>query len=99
MSGLFASGGIIDIILVLTAIEAAGVVLCRRTTGYGPPVGEFLCTLLAGVCLMVALRLALVSAWWGWIAACMLAALGAHLAYLRGRWNADRRGPPNCKHD
>lgn len=35
---------------------------------------------------MLALRGALVGAWWGWIGLCLAASLLAHLADLRRRW-------------
>ena len=84
MSGLFASGRIVDMILALTAAEAVGIVLYRHS-GRGPPL-EFLATLLSGIGLLLALRCALAGAWWGWIALCLLAALAAHLADMRRRW-------------
>jgi hypothetical protein len=86
MSGLFASGRIVDLILALTAAEAAFVVLYHRRTGRGPKPAAFLGTLLSGACLLLALRGALAEAWWGWIALWLLAALVAHVSDLRRRW-------------
>lgn len=86
MSALFASGRIIDLILLLTAAEAGVLVVHHRATGRGIAPSGFLCNLLSGVCLMLAVRAALVSAWWGWVAAFLLAAGLAHLADLRRLW-------------
>ena len=86
MSALFASGRIVDWVLALTAVEFAALVLWRRRTGRGIAAADLAFSLLAGVCLMLAVRAALVGAWWGWVALCLLAAGIAHLADLRRRW-------------
>jgi hypothetical protein len=88
MSELFASGRIVDLVLALTALEGLLVVAYHRRTGRGVAPADFLSNLLSGICLMLAVRGALVGAWWGWIALCLLAALVAHLADLRRRWQA-----------
>ena len=86
MTDLFASGRIVDIVLAITAIEAALLVAYHRRTGRGPAPADLFGNLLSGVCLMLALRAALVDAWWGWVALWLLAAFGAHLSDLRRRW-------------
>ncbi len=86
MLSLFASGRIVDIVLAITAAEAVLLVLYHRRTGRGPAPADLLGNLLSGVCLMLALRAALVGAWWGWTASCLVAAFGAHLNDLRRRW-------------
>jgi len=86
MSTLFASGRIIDLILALTAAEAVFVVLYHGRTGRGPAPAAFLGNLLSGVCLLLALRFALVGSPWGWLALSLLAALAAHLFDLWRRW-------------
>ena len=86
MSGLFASGRIVDIVLAITAIEAALLIAHHRRTGRGPAPKELIGTLLAGVSLMLALRAALVGADWRWIALWLAAAFVAHLNDLRRRW-------------
>ena len=87
MSALFASGHIVDLILMLTLVEAAVLVLHHHSTGRGVAPGEFLGNLVSGVFLLLALRAGLVGAWWGWISLCLLAALAAHLNDLRARWH------------
>lgn len=86
MLSLFATGRIVDIVLVITAVEAAALVAYHRHTGRGPKPADLLGNLLSGVCLMLALRAALVGAWWGWIGLCLTAAFAAHLSDLRRRW-------------
>jgi hypothetical protein len=86
MLNLFATGRIVDLILAFTAIEAALLVAWHRRSGRGPAPADLLSNLMSGVCLMLALRGALVGAWWGWIAAGLLAALVAHLFDLQRRW-------------
>jgi hypothetical protein len=91
MDRLFASGRIVDLILALVALEALGLLAYHRRTGRGPAPADALSNLLSGACLMLALRGALVGAWWGWVALPLLASLLAHLADLRRRWPS---GPP-----
>jgi hypothetical protein len=86
MSALFASGHIVDAILVLVVLEAALLAAWHARTGRGIPPAALATTLASGGALMLAVRAALVGAWWGWVALCLLAALLAHLADLRGRW-------------
>lgn len=86
MQALFASGHVVDIALALTVIEAGLVTWYARRIGRGPAPGPFLGNLLSGVCLMLALRAALVGAWWGWIGFFLIGALAAHLSDLRWRW-------------
>ena len=86
MSALFASGHIIDAILVLTVLEAIGLAAFHRTTGRGVPPGDFLVNLASGGCLLLALRLALTGEPWMWIAAALLGSLLAHVGDLARRW-------------
>jgi hypothetical protein len=68
MALFFASGRVIDLILALTAAEAIILLLLRYRSGRGLAPGDLLFTLASGACLMIAVRLALVGAWWGWLA-------------------------------
>lgn len=86
MLSLFASGRIVDLMLMITFVEAVLLMLWRRRTGRGPAPDKLVINLLSGVFLMLALRAALVDAWWGWIACWLVAALLAHLLDLRRRW-------------
>lgn len=83
MAALFASGRIADLILALLATEAVVLTFLRR-----PPPGAVLPFLAAGACLALALRAALVGAWWGWIALPLAGAGAAHVLDLRNRWRA-----------
>lgn len=87
MEALFASGRVVDLILLMVAAEVLCVLVWRqwaRRGGLAP--AELIRLLLPGVCLLAALRGALVGAWWGWIAAWLLAALAAHVGDLARRW-------------
>ena len=86
MSGLFASGRIVDLVLGLTVLEGLALMAYRRRTGRGPAPAPLLANLLAGICLLLAVRAALVDAWWGWLALCLAGSLVAHLADLGLRW-------------
>jgi hypothetical protein len=86
MSALFASGRIVDLILALVVMEAILLAVWHRRTGRGVAPAAFAATLCSGAALLLAVRAALVGAWWGWVALPLLAALLAHLFDLRGRW-------------
>lgn len=86
MGALFASGRVVDLILVFTVLEGLALVAYHRRTGRGPTPADLLGNLASGVALMLALRGALVGAWWGWIGLCLAGSLLAHLADLRRRW-------------
>ena len=60
MLTLFATGHIVDLILAFTVVEAVLVIALHRRTGRGPSPADLLSNLLSGVCLMLALRGALV---------------------------------------
>lgn len=85
MADLFASGRVIDLILVLVGVEAAGLALLHRLTGRVPRLAALLPNLAAGACLLVAVRAALTGAEWIWVAASLLGALIAHIADLLTR--------------
>jgi hypothetical protein len=83
---LFAHGHVVDLIIGLIVVEAVVLAAVRRATGHGVGAADLVSNLLAGGCLLLALRAALVGAGWGVIAVCLVAALLAHVADLRRRW-------------
>jgi hypothetical protein len=85
MAELFASGRIVDLILLFVLLEAALLAGLGRRLGR-PCLADVAAALLPGVALMLALRAALVDANWPVTAACLALALAAHLADLWRRW-------------
>lgn len=90
MADLFASGRIADLILALVLVEGLALVVWRRRTGRGPAPLDVVSGLFPGACLMLALRAALVGAWWGWAALALAASGLAHVLDLRRRWPGRR---------
>lgn len=88
MSALFASGRIIDAIVLFTLVEATFLTFLYRRTSRGVPPGEFLANLISGVALLLGIRTALTGGDWTWTALCLIAAFTAHLIDLGRRWNA-----------
>ncbi|MDP4025410.1 hypothetical protein Q8W71_22520 [Methylobacterium sp. NEAU 140] len=89
MDALFASGHIVDLILLGVLGEALVLGLRRRLSA------GLVANLAAGAALMLALRAALTGAGWPIVAGCLLAGLVAHLADLglrlrQGRSPRDR---------
>ena len=80
----FESGRIVDLILVLVGAEILALWFWLRGSGSALRLGV-IANAAAGACLLLALRLALGGAWWGWIAACLAASFAAHLIDLIGR--------------
>ncbi len=87
MAEFFASGRVIDVILVMMLIEGLALTLYHRRTGKGIPPAGLAGFLLSGFVLLLTLRAALTGAWWGWICLGLTASLFTHLAdlWLRGR--------------
>jgi hypothetical protein len=88
VAGLFASGRIVDLILGLTLLEGLLLALYHRRTGRGVAPADLVPNLLAGACILLAARGALVGAWWGWVALALAGSLVAHLADLGRRWRS-----------
>jgi len=86
MGDFIASGRVIDLILVGVMVEAIALISYRWKTGRGIASQDLIANLLAGVCLMLALRGALAGAGWQWIALCLSGSLLAHLTDLWRRW-------------
>ncbi|MCG5525732.1 hypothetical protein LRB11_12430 [Ectothiorhodospira haloalkaliphila] len=82
MSELFATGRIVDFILLAMLLEGALLLWWHRRTGRGLPADVIVTTLLAGGFLLLALRAALTGADWPWISLWLSAGLLAHLADL-----------------
>ena len=85
MSGLFASGRAIDIVLAVLGVEVAALLLRHRLTGRGLSPVDLLGQLLAGALLLVAVRCALTGTDYRVTAALLLASLPAHLFDLARR--------------
>jgi hypothetical protein len=86
MTALFMDGRVIDLILLLVAVEAIGLLLLRRATGRGLSPSALLANLAAGAFLLAALRCGLSGTGVAWVGLCLALALVAHLADLRARW-------------
>ena len=86
MAHWMASGRLVEAVLALTVVEGLALSAYHRHTGRGVTPRDFAANLVSGMFLLLALREALVGAWWGWVAACLAGALAAHLTDLRRRW-------------
>lgn len=87
MGWWIASGHLVEAIIALTIFEWFGLALFNIRTRRGLSPATLGVTLLPGIFLLLALRAALVSSGWVWVAAALTAALFAHLADLAKRWN------------
>ncbi len=87
MTALFSSGRIIDWILVGMVLEGCALAAVHGRMGRGVAPRVFLANLLSGMCVLLAMRLVLGGAWWGFASAALLAALVFHVADLAGKWS------------
>ncbi len=90
MAELFASGLVFDLILAGMALEAIGLALFHRATGRGVRPARLLPNLLSGMCLLLAMRVGIGGAWWGWVSLSLLGALAFHLMDLGRAWHSVR---------
>lgn len=88
MESLFTSGRIIDLILVLVALEIAALPWLLKLLGSETTLADLLPNILAGAALLIAVRLGITDTGWVWIGASLFAALLAHLWDLRKRLSA-----------
>ncbi len=86
MDSLFASGRIIDAILVMVILEGGLLWLWRHLSGRGPTLRALLPVLTSGFLLLLAVRAALTQAPWTLVALPLSAALVSHIADLILRW-------------
>lgn len=80
LAGAFASGRIIDAILLVMAAEGAWLVGKRRR-----PAGDVVFTLLPGALILLGLRAALTGAGWPMVALWLALSFPAHLEDVRRR--------------
>jgi hypothetical protein len=86
MADLFASGHLVDFILVVAVLEALVLLIYWSRTRRGIAPRDLLPNLFAGVFLLLALRATLAGSGW-MLASFFLAAAGlAHLADVTQRW-------------
>jgi hypothetical protein len=86
MESLFASGLIVDFVIGLVIVEGCLLSFYRWRIGHGPNPADLVATLASGLCLLLALRGALIGAPWQVDAAWLAASGVAHLADLRRRF-------------
>lgn len=84
MSNFFASGHVVDLVLAVMALEVAWL-LRRRAARTRAGVMDVVLAFAPGICLLLALRAALVGADWPWVALALTASFPVHLLDLRRR--------------
>jgi hypothetical protein len=77
---------VVDAVIAITLLEAAGLIAYRWRTGRGLRAAVLLANLGAGLFLMFGLRAVLGGAVWPWLPVCLVGAGLAHLLDIRLRW-------------
>ena len=88
MAEWFASGHLVDAILLLVVCELIALTLLWQRSRRGVAPADLLPNILAGAFLLLALRLVLGEAGWMYCAASLGAGGLAHIIDLRRRWRA-----------
>lgn len=86
MAELYASGHVVDLILLLLGLETLALFVLWRRRVRGLPPSALIINLASGGGLLLALRAALTGAAWYWVGLFLTVALLAHLFDLRLRW-------------
>ncbi len=86
MSEFLSSALVVDLVLLVVALEVLGISVYWHVTKRGIEPARLLPNLLAGAALLLALRLALSDFAWPWYTACLAIAGIANVADLRQRW-------------
>jgi hypothetical protein len=89
MQALFESGRIVDVILLVFAVEAIVAFAWLRPSGRAA--FGLAANLAAGACLLLGVRAALVGSGWHWVAFWIALSLPFHLADLASRWRMRSR--------
>ena len=82
MESLVTSGALLDLVLLVVALEVIALALLGNRFPRLPPLTHLLPNIVAGAALMVCLRLSLTEADWRWTPLLLTAALAAHLTDL-----------------
>ena len=90
MADLFTSGRIVDLVLLMVALEVACLPWLLNRLGSALKAWTLVPNIAAGAALLLALRLSLTDAPWPWIGAAMFSALLAHLYDLQRRLSPGR---------
>lgn len=85
--GFLSGSQLIDAVIGLTLLEALVLFAHHRITGRGVAPRDFALNMLSGLCLMFALRSALVNASWPWIAVFLSVAGLMHAIDMGRRWS------------
>ena len=93
LAPFFSSGRVVDVAIGITVLEGLALAAYYRVTGSGVSPRYFALNMLSGICLMLALRSALVGANWG-VTALFLSASGViHVLDIFSRWRRTGRQP------
>ncbi len=87
---LISSGRIVDLIVCVMIVEGLLLTVLQRRLGFELSLRRIIVMLLAGVFLLLALRVSLQGGSWTWIALWLLAALIAHILDLLSRLSSPR---------
>ena len=86
MAEMFASGRLVDLVLIVVVLEAVALLLYWHSARRGVAPFDLLPNLCAGAFLLLALRATLAGSGWMMASGCLAAAGLAHLVDIYRRW-------------
>jgi hypothetical protein len=90
MDGTIIAIHLVEAAFAISVLEGLALVIFHRVTGQGLPFQDFALNLASGLCLMLALRNALMQSHWLWVGVWLLCAGLAHWVDVWRRWQARR---------
>jgi hypothetical protein len=88
------SARLIDVVIAFTVLEGLALAVYHRLSGRGLAARDYAANLLAGLCLMLAVRGAVRGAQWQWVGLYLSAAGLIHAADLWWRWHHRPQAAP-----
>ena len=89
----FSSGRAVDLAIAITVMEGVVLAVYHRVTGRGVAPKQYVLNVMSGLCLMLALRLALTGSAWLWVALALGASGVIHALDMASRWQCSGRQP------
>ena len=93
LAQFFLSGRAVDLAIAITVMEGVVLAFYHRVTGRGVAPKQYVLNVMSGLCLMLALRLALTGSAWLWVALSLSMSGVIHAVDMASRWQRSDRQP------
>ena len=93
LAQFFSSGRAVDLAIAITVMEGVVLAFYHRVTGRGVAPKQYVLNVMSGLCLMLALRLAMTGSAWLWVALSLSMSGVIHAVDMASRWQRSGRQP------